>query len=621
MNLDKYKSDYLDSRMQLVLFQRADGQIIYSSDTLVPITALTSAYHAHPFIESLESTIQELQPGQDMFFSCINFQRGEESLYHDYKIEVPSDKDSDMVVWQLFDFTDHYKSLIHVQQQRNETAIVYEYQSLEQEKIRLEKELLEYKNNELSRLQEAKTNFFAQVSHEIRNPVNGILGLTALIKENPKKEHIDALDNLSKHLMSLVNNVLDQSKIESGELTIEQTDFNLYEVIDSIKYGYISKIMDKRLQFLVHIEPTVPQFVKGDVQKLTQILYNLVGNALKFTSKGGVTLHVSMINYEEEEFYLAFKVTDSGIGIAEDKLDDIFEPYKQAEKNTTRMYGGTGLGLPIVKELVELMGGEVFVESEYRMGTTFRFYVPFSHGEVVTESVDKQLIATQSKILLIEDDMINQRVISSFLTAAGHDLEVASSGSEVLRNTTKFDLILMDFNLPDMTAVELLEKLDSHTPVVILSGESEEKLRKELNAERVKRIMKKPVMPDELVKHVNEVLQIDNSTEGNPDASMLEKVMQGDKERISEIIDIFILETPENLKNLNEFYHSQNWHGLRQLLHKVKSAYRYVGLDNISDSLDKLELEIDENGMLKDKEKLINIENQTHKAIEKLKAL
>ena len=630
MNIEQYKSNYLDKRMQLVLFEKTSGNIIYSNETLVEVLQFDNAYQVNPFIESIGSGLMEMTEGQKLMFPCVNVVGAERQLYHDYQFDVPL-YELDLVVWQMFDFTDHYENLIHVQQERNEVEILREYQALEQEKMRLENELLEYKNNELKRQEKLKTGFFAQVSHELRNPVNGIIGLARLIKQGENKDEragfANTLDSLAQHLMAIVNNVLDLSKIESGELGIETVTFNLHETLHSLPHVFYFQASGKGLGLQLEIDDAVPVIVSGDKQKLSQILYNLIGNAIKFTEKGYVCLEVSSLPNADEDLRIAFKVVDTGIGIREEKLGEIFMPYKQAEAGTTRRYGGTGLGLPIVKQLVELMGGEIFVESELNVGSAFRFWLPFlavAEDPFRAPKVDREVRPLH--VLVGEDDPINRVIIEHVLVKDHHAVTLFSDGKELAEYALQhsFDVLLLDFNLPGMKGHEVLahlvEKGGTKKPVLILSGEHEDKLREQFRDHDICKFVNKPVDPAKLLEHIYVCVEPGERT-STTDIEHLRELFDDDPGRLRKVIDLFIKEMPIRVDQMLKSYEANNWEKIKELAHRMRPGYGYFRKEAISKLLSGVEREINKRGGLRDKSSIEKLKRETEAMVSELKKI
>ncbi len=343
----------------------------------------------------------------------------------------------------------------------------------ETEKLRLEKEAAESSNR-------AKSAFLSHVSHEIRTPMNLIMGYSQLLMEtdltSAQNEHIQKIWDASKSLLDIINDILDFSKIEAGKLHLEKTEFTLQEIIYKT-YGFFSAIAEKKgIKFILDINPDVPLNINliGDPLRLSQVLVNLCSNAIKFTHKGEIFLKVNIVYSSIDEISLKFMLKDSGIGISEEQMKKLFHSFSQGDASINRKYGGTGLGLVISKNLIEAMGGEIFVESEIGKGSAFIFTAKFekalqieedesSYVDLIEETVypvvkDFEQIKG-ANILLVEDNTANQKFVEALLLSRGMNVSVANNGSEALDVLQKkqFNVILMDLQMPEMDGYETTE--------------------------------------------------------------------------------------------------------------------------------------------------------------------
>ncbi len=351
-------------------------------------------------------------------------------------------------------------------------------QRILREKVREKTRELEAQKERAEYSEKVKEQFLANMSHEIRTPMNAILGMTRLLLEKEpridQQKYLNSIKHASDNLLVIINDILDLSKIEAGKINLEKIPFDIREEIKSVYDTMKVNADDKHLELKIDISEGTPLTVVGDPYRLSQILLNLTGNAIKFTESGSVTIQTVVTTKDETSVLLTFNVIDSGIGIAKDKLDYIFDMFTQETSSTTRKFGGTGLGLAICKKLVELQGGDIKVASEAGKGSVFSFTVPFEIGEdLVTEnpkSEHKQNVISNLKnarILLVEDNEFNQMVAVDTLENAieGVQVTVANNGKIavdlIMQNT--YDIVLMDIQMPEMDGHEATKMIRSST--------------------------------------------------------------------------------------------------------------------------------------------------------------
>jgi signal transduction histidine kinase/DNA-binding response OmpR family regulator len=320
---------------------------------------------------------------------------------------------------------------------------------------------------ELARTAAAKSDFLAAMSHEIRTPLAGVLGMADLLVSEDLNDQqrlfVDSIRTSGRHLASVVNDILDFSRLEAGSIELEQIDFSLPEVLEGLRSIVHPLVRERNLELRFNLAEHSPPVVRGDPTRLQQVLVNLVGNAIKFTPEGSVTVDVSH-EVTISGLRLRFEVRDTGIGIRPDKQSDLFEAFSQADSSTTRQYGGTGLGLSISKRIVGAMGGEMGLTSTEGVGSTFWFEVPFQEGEVaVFAKADPANSATLSprRILVAEDVHLNREVLRHALTRDGHAVIFAQNGAEAVElvQCEPFDLVLMDVQMPVMDGVEATRRI------------------------------------------------------------------------------------------------------------------------------------------------------------------
>lgn len=365
-----------------------------------------------------------------------------------------------------------------------------------------------------------KSQFLSMMSHEIRTPLNAVIGMTYLLmQENPRPDQEEKLKTLhfsANTLLSLINDILDFNKIESGKVEFEEVSFNLSELIKSIQKTFNYKAIEKEIQLNFIVDPDIPTMLIGDPVRLSQILINLIGNAIKFTEKGSVTTEVYVDSSYEDDYVISFSVTDTGIGIQKDKLETIFDLFTQASSDTTRKFGGTGLGLAITKKLLELQESKINVESTPGHGSTFYFKLKFSKSQYHTENIfykdpsidkeEKNLFGVD--ILIVEDNAINRFVATEFLRKwhAGH-IDYAENGLEGYKKVqeTHYDVVLMDLQMPEMDGYEtsrriraLKEEKYQKLPIIALTASALLDVKKQVFNAGMNDYVTKPFSPNEL---------------------------------------------------------------------------------------------------------------------------
>ena len=379
--------------------------------------------------------------------------------------------------------------------------------------------LLREKNKELilaknkaEKASKARSEFLSTVSHELRTPLNAINGIThLLLEDNPKKNQLKYLESLKfsgNYLTTFINEILEINKIDSTKVEVEYISFNLKELLFNIQSSLKELATANKNYFNLEIDEAIPDNLIGDPTKLSQIILNLINNALKFTQNGHVNVIAKLYAIEEENATVYFEIVDTGIGIPEDKLQTVFESFSQGSIEVNRKYGGTGLGLTIVKKLIELLGGEIKLKSEVGKGSTFTFKLNFNINteplEVAEETSklynDKQL--EHKSILLIEDNKINQMITRKMLENKAICCEIIDNGEEAvdLLKVKRFDMVLMDVHLPGIngtTATKMIREFDKTTPIIALTAISLDENRDMLLSFGMNDVITKPFVPDE----------------------------------------------------------------------------------------------------------------------------
>ncbi len=364
----------------------------------------------------------------------------------------------------------------------------------------------------------AKTQFLAKMSHEIRTPMNGVLGTTNLVLRTKLTDHqrrlIETAYRSAQNLLSLINDILDLSKIEAGKLEIDSREFDLEVIVTDICSLAAVTANDKRLDLSYFIDPKIPRQLWGDPDRLRQVLVNLVGNATKFTDRGEVSVRVECQGMVGDALVVSFEISDTGIGVTAEQMDRILKPFEQADKSTFGHYGGTGLGLAISQQLIEMMDGELSIESVEGQGSIFRFTLHLETSDRVSEPTRPDMEREPkpnlgATVLLAEDNPVNQLVAEEYLSSFGCNVDVVSNGLEALAAFERkaYDLILMDCDMPEMDGFEATKtlrqmKLDENrqqsTPIIALTALAFEGDRERCTAAGMDDFLGKPFDPKDL---------------------------------------------------------------------------------------------------------------------------
>lgn len=371
----------------------------------------------------------------------------------------------------------------------------------------------------------AKQQFLSTMSHEIRTPLNAIINTAGLLRdEEPRQDQLENIEILlfsAQNLLRLINDILDYSKIDSGKFEFETIDFELRKLLNGIHQSFEYEASRKGLELEIKAAENLPSVIRGDSVRLSQILFNLVGNALKFTEKGKVSVNIDLNRQWKGYAELRILVTDTGIGIPEDKQQYIFESFTQASSSTTRKYGGTGLGLAITKKLVELQGGTLKLSSKVGEGSTFEILIKYQTSD--KERIEDNMI-TQSafrtlkglKVLVVEDNLINQKIVMKFLSKWDADADIADNGVIAVELVKKshYDVVLMDLHMPEMNGYdatrairEMEEEYYKKLPIIALTASAFLEDRDKIYVCGMNGFIIKPFNPTELYWKISPFLQ------------------------------------------------------------------------------------------------------------------
>ncbi len=506
--------------------------------------------------------------------------------------------------------------LLSIEKEKSEQALE-EAKVSEEEAVAIQEELV-IVNENLIHSNKAKSEFLSNMSHEIRTPLNGIIGIIDIILDekpdtNKINEYIHIIKDSSNTLKNIINDILDFSKIQSGKFEMHNKDFSLLNLINNIENLFKPLVIQKGIDFNVNIDLGVQDKLIGDDLRLTQIINNILGNSLKFTKKGRIELNVKNIYLSDKYTELKFSIEDTGIGISEKVQNSIFESFTQGESPDTKEYEGSGLGLSIVKSLVELMGGEVWFESYEGVGTKFYFRIPFEISKTKTLNLDSEKIKSYDKVLkekksalVAEDSPVNQLVAKKILSRLGFNVEIANDGEEAvdLVKKHKYDMIFMDLQMPNMDgfeATKLIRNFNKEIPILalsaaVLSEDQEKSIESGMNGH-----IKKPIDKAELIFEISKYLEmkeieVQNDLVDKPfDEYHYIHINELKDELDLEIEDIYSLlirfsqEYGDFKKVVDNFDIKSN--DFKKLIHKIKGSSSNLKLQEIY----KLCLEIEKN--------------------------
>jgi PAS domain S-box-containing protein len=444
----------------------------------------------------------------------------------------------------------------------------------------------------------AKSQFLSTMSHEIRTPMNAVIGLTNILLQNaPREDQVESLNLLKfsgENLLAILNDILDLSKIEAGKITLEVINFNLIELLQSNKNVHEKRAQEKGINLHFNMNASVPSLVKGDPVRLSQIVANLLSNAVKFTDSGSVTLSVDSKPGKNKKHLVHIQVSDTGIGIDNNKLEYIFESFSQASSDTTRVFGGTGLGLSITKQLVEMMGGTIHVKSTPGAGSTFIFEIEMdegSHDALVNHPetfARSKHIFDNVKVLLVEDNRVNQIVVNNFLKGWGIQADFANNGKEAVKliQNQNYKLILMDLQMPVMdgyaAASEIRGMNESYfknVPIIALTASAMSEIRQKTIDAGMNDYISKPFNPLDLKNKIFKFLDLPIHDE-NPEPPWSENFnlyTQGDPDLRREMAAVMIKNIQELEAAVHALSKSEGLENFNRLIHKAKTTLHLLG--------------------------------------------
>ena len=526
---------------------------------------------------------------------------------------------------------------VHLQHSVDITDI----KKITEEKLQAQSEALEFarKKEQAEELSRAKSVFLASMSHEIRTPMHGIIGFSELALDDnipPKtKNYLEKIKASAESLLLIINDVLDVSKIESGKMELERIPFEMSEVFKLCRMIASPRAREKGLTLFCYSEPSIGRLLLGDPTRLRQILLNLLSNAIKFTNSGVVKLLSAITEKTENTITMHFEVKDSGIGMTEDQVERIFQPFTQADSSTTRKYGGTGLGLTITKNLVELMGGELQVESAHNLGSRFSFDLTFETIDAVdarpnmpvTVNIDEKPIF-EGEILVCEDNPLNQLVISDHLSKVGIKTIIAENGRigvDLAENRFKngdkpFDLIFMDIHMPVMDGLDAAKKIIDmgiSTPVIALTANVMSNDKETYLESGMLDFLPKPFVAHELwsclLKFLKPVSLIS--------VTRTEEIAAEEEEHRMELFSAFVKGNQSTVKDINDALETGDIKLAHRLAHTLKSVANLVGMPVLSEAARIVESSLSEGNSEHLNEQMNALEKELKAALDELAPL
>lgn len=504
------------------------------------------------------------------------------------------------------------------------------------EKQKYEKFLEEGKNH-AEQLAHSKEVFLANMSHEIRTPMNAISGFTNQILKTElspeQREQLKIVQKSNDHLLRIINDILDYSKMQAGKFSFEYVSFNPDKILKEVIELSAPLIRTDKVRINYTVVEKMPEFVIGDPGRLRQIILNLLSNAIKFTEEGEISVRAGFTKTVNETFLFNLEISDTGIGIPRDKITEVFDEFQQADSSIFYKYGGTGLGLPITKKLVELQNGTININSNEGKGTTISIIIPYTKstaGTMFSKETGKAVVVNDSflktmKVLIADDDEYNRKLLNVILSKWNMDVKEAKNGKEVIEEMMKnnFDILLLDIRMPEMSGIEAAVKIrklkdvvKAETPIIALTAVTSEEKKRRCKEAGINDFLAKPFKEEDLFKkiihltgmseynmisgkpnHQNKLTEMENGKNKMYSLDELRQLSNGDEAFVKEMINVFIKTTTDGMKEIEKALNERNYKNVAEFAHKISPPCRHMGamelfgvLRNIMDSARKNEI-------------------------------
>lgn len=465
---------------------------------------------------------------------------------------------------------------------------------------------------EMVRLQKAKEQFLANISHEIRTPINGIAGMAGLLSQDSSTEeratYLNAIKHSAENLKVIINDILDLAAIDSGKLRFEYIPFNLHDLLPPLVGMFAYQAKEKRIELDYKIQHSLNRVLLGDPVRLNQILINLISNAVKFTHTGKIHIHCSSEDKTSRGCVVKIQVVDTGVGVPSDKLDTIFESFSQADASVTRKYGGSGLGLTIVKQLVELQRGTIEVESQEHKGSNFIVRIPYAFSKRAglkkttnpTSSSVSERKLDGMRVLLVEDNDINRLYAKSILRQWNCSVDIAENGLVAIEKIkyNLYDVVLMDVQMPVMDgyeatrAIRMTDSRMRHAPIIALTANATKADIEKCLSSGMNDYLPKPFTPDDLYSKISGELNTRTQRDtAAPNASAMQtsafdltylrSISGNDQEFLQEMLQTFVQSIPPVLQEMEDALQETDWKKLSRLAHQIKPSFGLLGISKL----------------------------------------